>query len=381
MIESHGSWLSKLEYDFNRVRAVPLAKLTQKIAQRVMREVDTIASEFRARVSREEPDAVQTLAAPAFWRGHERRGLFLSPEEWRDRIALLSQVEPAAKRLIVAEADRICAHTFDLLGSGPRYLGESVDWHVDFKSGYRFNPNAYYKRIRPAAYPGGYDIKAPWELSRCHHLVRLGQAWQLTGSRRYADEFVTQVSQWIESNRYGYGVNWVSSMEVAIRAVNWLWGLALVTESPSVDDKFLEKLASSLLMHGQHVINNLERPERGYAGNHYLANLVGLVHLGICCAFLNPAKDWLAFGSTELWKETLQQVNADGVSYEGSIPYHRLVAEMLVSTILVCKKNGVPVPQEVMDRVAAIKKSGRKSILLLLSDAKGGLRFVAVPVT
>jgi serine protease Do len=37
-------------------------------------------------------------------------------------------------------------------------------------------------------------------------------------------------------------------------------------------------------------------------------------------------------------------------------------------------------PQEVLARVAAIKKSGRKSVLLLISDAKGALRFVAVPV-
>jgi serine protease Do len=37
-------------------------------------------------------------------------------------------------------------------------------------------------------------------------------------------------------------------------------------------------------------------------------------------------------------------------------------------------------PGEVVARVAAVKKSGRKSVLLLISDAKGGLRFVAVPV-
>jgi serine protease Do len=37
-------------------------------------------------------------------------------------------------------------------------------------------------------------------------------------------------------------------------------------------------------------------------------------------------------------------------------------------------------PQEVLARVEAVKKSGRKSVLLLISDAKGGLRFVAVPV-
>jgi serine protease Do len=38
-------------------------------------------------------------------------------------------------------------------------------------------------------------------------------------------------------------------------------------------------------------------------------------------------------------------------------------------------------PQEVMARVTAIKRTGRKSVLLLLSDSRGGLRFVAVPVT
>jgi serine protease Do len=37
-------------------------------------------------------------------------------------------------------------------------------------------------------------------------------------------------------------------------------------------------------------------------------------------------------------------------------------------------------PGEVVARVAAVKKSGRKSVLLLISDSKGGLRFVAVPV-
>ena len=37
-------------------------------------------------------------------------------------------------------------------------------------------------------------------------------------------------------------------------------------------------------------------------------------------------------------------------------------------------------PQEVLARVDEVKRSGTKSVLLLISDAKGGLRFVAVPV-
>jgi serine protease Do len=38
-------------------------------------------------------------------------------------------------------------------------------------------------------------------------------------------------------------------------------------------------------------------------------------------------------------------------------------------------------PQDVMARLLAVKKSGRRSVLLLLSDAKGQLRFIAVPTS
>jgi serine protease Do len=38
-------------------------------------------------------------------------------------------------------------------------------------------------------------------------------------------------------------------------------------------------------------------------------------------------------------------------------------------------------PHDVKSRLLAVKKSGRRSVLLLLSDAKGELRFVAVPTS
>src|SRR5581483_1789307 len=41
----------------------------------------------------------------------------------------------------------------------------------------------------------------------------------------------------------------------------------------------------------------------------------------------------------------------------------------------------VKLPRDVMARLEAVKKSGRRTVLLLLSDAKGELRFVAVPTT
>ncbi len=41
----------------------------------------------------------------------------------------------------------------------------------------------------------------------------------------------------------------------------------------------------------------------------------------------------------------------------------------------------VKLPSDVLARLEAVKKSGRRTVLLLLSDAKGELRFVAVPTT
>ena len=38
-------------------------------------------------------------------------------------------------------------------------------------------------------------------------------------------------------------------------------------------------------------------------------------------------------------------------------------------------------PQDVKARLLAVRKAGRRSVLLLLSDAKGELRFVAVPTS
>lgn len=91
--------------------------------------------------------------------------------------AIVSGLErhcPDAMALSVNAADRVCAHVFDLLGSGPVALGQTIDWHADFKSGHRYDPRAYHTDLSPASYPGGHDIKVPWELSRCQHLVWLG---------------------------------------------------------------------------------------------------------------------------------------------------------------------------------------------------------------
>jgi hypothetical protein len=253
---------------------------------------------------------------------------------------LYHRLTPDELQSCLGTADRLCEHVFDLLGSGPRHLGERIDWHRDFKSGFRWDPDAHYLEMvhRGAS---GVDIKVPWELSRCQHVPVLAQAYLLSGKPRYAQEVANQIADWIDRNPTGRGVNWACPMEVAIRAVNWLWAIALIAEFPDVTGRWLTGVLASLISHGRHLMRNLERRSDGITTNHYLADVVGLLYLGLCIPECRDSAVWLTFAVRELEREMERQVLSDGVHYESSIPYHRLVSEMFLSSALLCRHHDI----------------------------------------
>jgi hypothetical protein len=258
---------------------------------------------------------------------------------------LLTSYFPQVEK-IVNDADEICAHNFNLLGSGKLNVDVSpgrINWHRDFKSGVEWDASTFYLDVERVK-GGGSDIKVPWELSRFQHLTTLGKAYWLTSNEKYTREFVNEINDWIENNPYQYGINWNCTMEVAIRAINWLWGYYFFKDSPEVSDEFLLNFLKSLYLHGRHIKANLERGPRGVNSNHYLSNIVGLVYLGLMFPEFGEARKWQAFGVKELVKEMGRQVYPDGVDYEGSISYHRLAAELFLSATLLCLENTLVFP-------------------------------------
>jgi len=290
-------------------------------------------------------------------RNRSKPFFFFNKADKKEIVDLFNDHYPNYLKQIIETADDVCEHKFDLLGSGLINLDEIISndaksiissylpWHIDFKSGFVFTETKYYKRIKPSNYPGGYDIKVPWELSRFHFLAWLGQAYWFTDDEKYAREFVAQVTDWIETNPPGFGVNWACAMDVAIRAVNWLWGYYYFQNSKSMTDDFIVEFMHSLLVHGKYIEKNLEWSEK-MTGNHYLTNLVGLIYLGVLIPELKEAKKWREFGLRELENELDKQVYSDGVGFEASIAYHRFATELLVSSLLLFRLNGVELPKE-----------------------------------
>ena len=275
---------------------------------------------------------------------------FFNPLRGKKIVGVVKKKYPESIKQAITDANEICNHTFDLLGSEKTELEKEIDWHLDFKSGYKWKPKEYYLETgRHVTLDDDSDVKVPWELSRCQHFVTLGKAFWYTNDENYAKEFILELKDWIENNPVELGVNWACTMDVAIRAVNWIWGYYFFYDSQSLTRAFKIKFLKSLFLHGRHIINNLEFGE--IRGNHYLSDLVGLVYLGVLFGDTKEGKKWLEKGLTALKEEMEFQVYPDGVDVECAISYHRLVTELFLSTTLLCLKNGVTFPEWYMNRL------------------------------
>jgi hypothetical protein len=212
-----------------------------------------------------------------------------------------------------------------------------IDWHLDFKSGYRWRESQW-AADTPIGHLPGIDVKLPWELSRMQHLAVLAWAYALarTGHAGLAPEswylvaFRNQVLDFIAANPPRYGINWRCTMDVAIRAANWVVAHDLFRSfGARFDDAFTTILKASLVDHGRHIAEHLEFYPEG-RGNHYLANIAGLAFVAAGLPRSEETDCWLAFAVQELRDETDYQFGADGSNFEASTSYHRLAAEMVV---------------------------------------------------
>jgi hypothetical protein len=275
---------------------------------------------------------------------------FIDPVRAREVAVALAEANPAGARYTRASAEQAVDHVFDLLGSGPVALGQRIDWQRDFKSGFVWSREVLPDDQDTLLLDTPCDIKMPWELSRCHHFVTLGRAYALEPDPRYAAEFVAQLQAWLDDNPWPYGVNWSRAMEVAVRAVNWLWAAALFADTPEFTPTIKLRFLKAMLQHGNHILDNLEFADRN--GNHYLSNGVGLVFLGVLLPELAPSAAWRKKGFSIVWGEMDLQVHEDGVDFEQGLGYHGLVTEFWYSCVLLCERNGIAVPGDVRERLS-----------------------------
>jgi hypothetical protein len=319
--------------------------------------------------------AVGATTVDQLWHDLSRQAFFISPAERDAIVSRFLHDYPEAPGAIVKDADAVLCHEFDLLGSGPRLLGTPLPWHTDFKTGREW-PVEYCSDIDYSELDRPSDVKVPWELSRCQHFTRLGQAYWVSGDERYPAEFVAEAIDWIAHNPFSLGVNWACAMDVALRAVSWIWAFYFFADSESCRDRaFRRRFLRALFLHGDFIVKHLEKADLN--GNHYLCDGVGLVFLGCFFRRSRSGRRWLAMGKDIVEREILTQTTPDGVDFEQSTAYHRLVLEAFMTSYALLGRHGEPVPEECWRRLermcefvqAYTKPDGR---VPLVGDADDG---------
>jgi hypothetical protein len=228
----------------------------------------------------------------------------------------------------------------------PEYV--PIDWQLDFRSGYRWSAQRPSLRLSIPVDTGA-DIKVPWELARLQHLPQLALCAILAKSdnpgfdqsARYVGEIADQLADFIATNPPRFGVNWIGTMDVAIRAANIALTVALLAGADlPLPPAISAVVASSLHDHAMHVAKNLEYSETGRS-NHYLADLGGLLWTGWLLTGAD-ADRFLVFAVAEILREGDHQFLPDGGNYEGSTNYHRLSGEIVVFALAIIASLDAP---------------------------------------
>ena len=330
---------------------MPPAKLIARLAEEAQHQTRRPWASVYPRVLRDATIFGESGAGDygALWDRLMASPFFLHCGDRERYASAFRQRYPDEVNAVIATAEAAVRHEFDLLGSGPTALGQKLPWLDDFKTG-RHYPIQYCRDIQYMELDKPTDVKVPWELSRCQHFTALGQAYWLTGDERYPGEYRAQIEDWIAANPFAYSVNWACAMDVALRAINWIWGFHFMAASPAcADPAFRRLLLRNLFLHGEFVFRNIERSDVN--GNHYLSDAAGLVFLGTFFRHTAQGRRWLEQGKTMVLDEMLLQVSADGVDFEQSTSYQRLVLELFLTSYLLLDINDERLPQAQEDRL------------------------------
>lgn len=368
-----------------RLLKKPPGYLVRRVAAEVHRELDRFGQPYRAR----------TFGAAALCARTGDQSLAdlwqrLAQQSWpiataRVDPAALEVLAPGATAALLERAERALRHEVQLLGSGVVALGEQIHWDVDFKTGARWEPR-YFRDIRLVNAVRPSDVKVPWELSRLQWLMPVGQAYLLTAEERFAACAREVLEQWLAANPAGQTVNWALAMEPALRVFSWTWLFRVFAGTRSwADARFQARFLCSLYQHGQFVARHIERADVN--GNHFTADCAALVVAG---AFFGgvEAERWLRAGYADLEREISVQILKDGVDFEASAAYHRLVSELFLLGAIHAAHRGLPVSARYRERLAAAARftaayttaDGRAPLWGDADDARA-LPLGAAPVT
>ncbi len=248
---------------------------------------------------------------------------------------------------LIQSADNICQKTFlfnlkwDLERTFvPIHFDGLVDWHIN---------------------PAG-DQEFVWAFNRHRFFITLGQAYQFTGDEKYAECFVELARDWMvrvplcEEDKMG---PW-RSLEAGFRGEYWNKALQYFKDSPAVTEDFLDLFYETMITHAEYIIS-CDSPYR-YMSNWGVIENHGLFDIALMLPQSEQTQKYARIALEHLTAQARMQVMEDGMHWEQSPLYHNEVFHCFQDVVVLCRRNGMEVPQDLLLRLRRMAQANRMLI-------------------
>lgn len=231
-------------------------------------------------------------------------------------------------RRVAADATHLLAGDWQLFGWREVNVGAPPCWHRDATCGVVISPKTLAFRLDHRHLHDGADARTIWEINRWAEMARLAMHGWLNADFDTVRTAQLWLEDWCDRNPAGFGINWTSPLEAALRLINFTWFDALVHACGSAEllARQRELAARIVPVHAMWVWRY--RSFGSSANNHLLGELAGLIVAGRRW----PEVSHFASCPERVWQmisvEILSQFADDGGSHEQALHYHLFAWEM-----------------------------------------------------
>lgn len=169
-------------------------------------------------------------------------------------------------------------------------------------------------------------------------LFPLAAEYRETEDERYLEAVKAYISRWIMNNPQSAGGAGWSTYPTALRLVNWLSCYTALQQELDQDAAFVQSMTDSMYEQYVFLANHLEKD---LLGNHYFEDLKTLV---VCSVFFDDDKLFRA-ALKKLKAQCREQILPDGMHFELSPMYHKIILEDMLRVAVVLKKAGKSAPE------------------------------------
>jgi hypothetical protein len=144
----------------------------------------------------------------------------------------------------------------------------------------------------------------------------------------------------MDQNPPDRGINWISSLEIAYRAIAWCWVWHLTREAPAWNDEVLPRFLWQLWHHARHI----ERYDSIHhsPNTHLTGEALGLLYVGLLFPEFRRSSRWVDVGLQLLVSELDHQMLSDGMHFERAVGYHRHTVGIYLHGLLLARTFSLP---------------------------------------